>query len=220
MKVLNSLKMDLVPDDDKGLKRSSSQIQRRKWDPRRKRYTMCHVDEKTGKATRVNESGKKVSGDVERSGLYERWSVRTSKRIQNVGEVEDDAQMSTKRKRAAEDEEVELMNRREEIETNPKYAELREALATNSKLTHRQQRTYKKLTTSTKLRASESSELKTHLQVTKRQKKFLKKQKTSKAGDALKKSSETRWKKKHARNVANKGAPNRSFTLVHKKAKK
>lgn len=84
---MEQYQMDLLPDDESNIAKAKSVI---KWDARKKKYlpTMVSVDGKIVKGQRKNESGHKVKGDGEKSGLYAKWAKATKMRIQKVGELE------------------------------------------------------------------------------------------------------------------------------------
>lgn len=84
---MEQYQMDLMPDDSSDIKRAKSVM---RWDAKKKKYlpTMVSVDGRVVKGQRKNESGQKVKGDGEKSGLYKKWAKTTKKRIQKVGELE------------------------------------------------------------------------------------------------------------------------------------
>lgn len=51
---------------------------------------MVAADGRVSKESRRNESGKKVKGDAEKTDLYKKWARTTKKRIQKIGEFEED----------------------------------------------------------------------------------------------------------------------------------
>eukprot|EP00457_Paulinella_chromatophora_P001776 gb/GEZN01001778.1/.p1 GENE.gb/GEZN01001778.1/~~gb/GEZN01001778.1/.p1 ORF type:complete len:927 (-),score=132.41 gb/GEZN01001778.1/:54-2531(-) len=74
-KKIDSLVMDVTPDDEKGLVRKSMV---RKWDKKKKRYVMERSggDKAFGVMTVRNESGKKVDKKVKPGELYEKWKKK------------------------------------------------------------------------------------------------------------------------------------------------
>lgn len=84
---MEQYQLDLMPDDSTDIKKAKSVM---RWDARKKKYlpTMVSVDGRVVKGQRRNESGKKVKGDAEKSGIYAKWVKATKKTIPKVGELE------------------------------------------------------------------------------------------------------------------------------------
>jgi len=89
---MEEYQMDLVGDEQGSLAQSKSVV---KWDAKKKKYlpVMVAADGRVVKQTRKkNESGVGVSGEAEKSGLYQKWARTTKKRIQKIGELEHENQ--------------------------------------------------------------------------------------------------------------------------------
>lgn len=84
---MEAYQVDLVPDDDKNIQKAKSVM---RWNAKKKKFlpVMVAADGRVAKESRRNESGKKVSGEAERTDLYKKWARTTKKRIQKIGEFE------------------------------------------------------------------------------------------------------------------------------------
>jgi len=85
---MEQYQMDLMPDDASDIKKAKSVI---RWDAKKKKYlpVMVSVDGRVMKnGKKRNESGHRVKGDAEKSSIYKKWMQSTKKRIQKVGEME------------------------------------------------------------------------------------------------------------------------------------
>jgi len=100
---MEQYQVDLVPDDDKSIKKAKSVM---RWDAKKKKFlpVMVAADGRVAKTQRRNEAGKKVSGEAERTDQYKRWARTTKKRIQKIGELEEEtARPGVKNKEASLD---------------------------------------------------------------------------------------------------------------------
>jgi ATP-dependent RNA helicase DDX54/DBP10 len=89
---MEQYQLDLTPDES-GTMRTQKSVM--KWDARKKKYlpVMVAADGRVVKANqRKNESGAIIKEDGEKSGSYAKWAKATKKRIQKVGELEDEKQ--------------------------------------------------------------------------------------------------------------------------------
>lgn len=89
---MEKYQVDLIPDGDTDMKTTKSVM---RWDARKKKYlpVMIAADGRQvkQKAVRRDETGQKVYGDAEKTDMYAKWAKTTKKRIQKVGELEQDA---------------------------------------------------------------------------------------------------------------------------------
>jgi len=84
--------MDLHADEAGGMRIQKSVI---KWDAKKKKYlpVMVAADGRVVKARKqTGESGEKVRDDGGKSGSYVKWAKATKKRIQKIGELENENQ--------------------------------------------------------------------------------------------------------------------------------
>jgi ATP-dependent RNA helicase DDX54/DBP10 len=89
---MEQYQLDLTPDERGTLQTQKSVM---KWDARKKKYlpVMVAADGRVvKKAQRKDESGAVIKDDGEKSGAYAKWAKSTKKRIQKVGELENENQ--------------------------------------------------------------------------------------------------------------------------------
>jgi len=85
---MEQYQFDLVPDENNDIKKAKSVI---KWDAKKKKYlpVMVSADGRVVKSQKTrNESGVLVEGNPEKTGLYQKWAKATKRRIQKVGELQ------------------------------------------------------------------------------------------------------------------------------------
>jgi len=98
---MEDYQLDLMPDDEGKIKSSKSVV---RWDAKKKKFLPCMVaaDGSVNRFSRKNESGKKVKGDAEASGLYQKWAKTSKLRIQRPGELEQGGVLLGRAKKQAE----------------------------------------------------------------------------------------------------------------------
>ncbi|EKX72549.1 DEAD box ATP-dependent RNA helicase family member protein [Theileria equi strain WA] len=194
---LPNITLNITPDTEELMQKTRFQ-RKQQWNPKRKRFMDVTVDTMTNRVIK-NESGLKVKKGIENKGQLKQWMKKSSQRIQKVGEQENvkkGKRMASTRDDHADDENVTDF---EELKTMfPKHAATFEAAQLKHKLTHKQKRTIKRLTTKPSADKPEKREL---------QKKVSKKKK---------RTSKAEFQKKQMRKIAAKGAPGRSKVIVRK----
>jgi ATP-dependent RNA helicase DDX54/DBP10 len=91
---MDSYQLDLCPDEGGQMQVAKSVI---KWDAKKKKYlpVMVAADGRVVKqrpGQRKDESGQNIKDDGGKSGSYSKWAKQTKKRIQKVGELENENQ--------------------------------------------------------------------------------------------------------------------------------
>jgi ATP-dependent RNA helicase DDX54/DBP10 len=84
---MEQYQVDLVPDDDKNIQKAKSVM---RWNAKKKKFlpVMVSADGRVAKESRRDEAGNSVSGEATKTDLYKKWARTTKKRIQKVGEFE------------------------------------------------------------------------------------------------------------------------------------
>ncbi|PHJ25617.1 dead deah box helicase domain-containing [Cystoisospora suis] len=156
--VLEGAVLDLLGDEDEDLKRQ-------KWDPKKRKYILMKVDSTTGHAVKRKRGSDKQEEKTSSAHRYALWCKKTKRRIQRVGEEEDQGLLSAGRCRYTRggneshvsddgedsgDDEKNPSGRREIQAKNflsftDKHKGIQEALKKGMKLTHKQKRIVKKL---------------------------------------------------------------------------
>eukprot|EP00746_Dinoflagellata_sp_MGD_P167272 gnl/MRDRNA2_/MRDRNA2_97765_c0_seq1.p1 gnl/MRDRNA2_/MRDRNA2_97765_c0~~gnl/MRDRNA2_/MRDRNA2_97765_c0_seq1.p1 ORF type:complete len:897 (-),score=223.15 gnl/MRDRNA2_/MRDRNA2_97765_c0_seq1:46-2568(-) len=102
---MEQYQVDLVPDDDKNIKQAKSVM---RWNAKKKKFlpVMVSADGRVAKDfQRRDEAGNRVLGEATRTDLYKKWARTTKKRIQKIGEFEQEvAKPKGKRDRGGADD--------------------------------------------------------------------------------------------------------------------
>ncbi|KAL8431941.1 hypothetical protein Efla_002778 [Eimeria flavescens] len=151
---LQQQSMGLVADEEDDLRRSKTQ-EKRKWDPRKRKYVLMKVDSSTGLALKRQRGDEKREAKTSSAARYAQWAKATKKRIQNVGEMEDTQQgrqrpaappAAGRQKDAANKAEADsTSNKLRFLPLHAKHLGIKEALQSGAKLTHKQARIARKL---------------------------------------------------------------------------
>uniref|UniRef100_A0A7S1RHE8 RNA helicase n=1 Tax=Alexandrium catenella TaxID=2925 RepID=A0A7S1RHE8_ALECA len=218
---MEQYQMDLLPDDSTDIQRAKSVI---RWDAKKKKYlpVMVSVDGRIVKqGKKVNESGHRVRGEREKSDLYKKWAKSTKRRIQKVGEMEQESGGPFGGiKHQAQGRTIEFGAGGEEVEgaktrkpVVPFHGEIEEKY-----LTHKQKRIMKKRSGADSVagKGQVASEMKTpsQIQKEKKQRDRLK----LKQNPKLRKKADKEWKTNHKQKMEERsmkyGARTRSKMLI------
>lgn len=218
---MEQYQMDLLPDDSSDIKRSKSVM---RWDAKKKKYlpVMVSVDGRVVKGQRRNESGQKVKGEGGKSGIYQKWTKASKRRIQKVGELEQATplgKLSTSKGRAVEFGDTGDVSGFVNEDGGQEAAKIRKPIVPfhgdidPKFMTHKQKRLMKKRSQQDRvIQGKAKSELKTPQQIQKdkkkqernklKQKPGLRKEKAKQAKEARKKMHADRQMKYGARTKA------------------
>ncbi|GIX63984.1 ATP-dependent RNA helicase [Babesia caballi] len=202
---LPNITLNITPDSEELMQKSRFQ-RKQHWDPKKKKFVQVTVDSMTKRVIKT-ESGQKAKVGCENQDLLKKWMKTSRRRIQKVGEQEEDQRQEAAARVVdfggadSDSDGAGGPDYDELTRMFPKHAATFEAAKLNLPMTHKQKRTLKRLTSK-----PDFSRMRPESKGAKPRK-----------GKRQKRLSPEEFQKKVQRKIASKGAPRRSKLIVRKR---
>ncbi|KAK2197448.1 bifunctional Helicase [Babesia duncani] len=190
---LPNITLNITADAEEEMQKQRYQ-HKQAWNPKRKRFVGVTIDKATNKVV-------KGKTKMEKRDLLKKWAKTTHRRIQQVGETEEQGVKGRKRGVSSMNEEEPKMNMDELGEMFPKHKAVFEAAKMNLPMSNKQKRTLKRLTKTPK------HDPRTSVKPTKKSSKKTKHKRLPKI----------EFQKRLDKKIAKKGAANRSKVIIRRK---